>query len=232
VRISNAHNVFHHDADPKKLIKLRGAVIHDISFLRGNYPNFDKIVGTELSPADSARMRKRYSGLLNYGVFSLSPKRKVANELIWKWTEATGKYVGCQFWSLKAKELFDREVEKRGGWKVAGDLETELGKKRDLSGKTRPDNSRLTHEHVYPIDDMKRWLRRVNPHRKGIKDHFKRQCISCVVLESEHKLLPTKGDDTNPWLRYMSLGIYLAPNPAWSATQRALIVEAGLLKSV
>jgi hypothetical protein len=229
VRIPDAHSVFHHDADPDKLNDLRAAVIDDISFLHGKYANFDEIGGTDLSPDELVRMSERYRPLLYYGTFSLPPKRPVANELIWKWTEATGKYVGCQFWSLKAKELFDHEVVNCGGWPITASVARLLGRK--LSKKARPRALRLTHEHVYPIKDMKRWLRdHVNPHRKEIQNHFERQCIGCVVLESEHPR--AERNDENPWLRYKSVGINLAPNPAWSDTQRALIVEAGLLKSV
>jgi hypothetical protein len=226
MQISDARSVFDHDADPDKLNELRTAVIDDISLLHGKYANFDKIGAADLSPDDSARMRERYRRLLYYGAFSLPGKRAVVNELIWKWTEATGKYVGCEFWSLKAKELFDREVANYGGWPITARVAKIL--ERELSKKARPRDSRLTHEHVYPIKDMKRWLRdQVNPNRKEILIHFARQCIGCVVLESEHDR--TGGNDENPWIRYKGAGITLAPNPALSDIQRASIVEAGLL---
>jgi hypothetical protein len=225
-------SVFHHDADPGKLDELRAAVIDDISFLLGK-SNFGKIRATDLNPDDLARMRERYSRVLHYGSFNPG-KRTITNELIWKWTEATGKYVGCQFWSLKAKELFDLEVVKRGGWpitaRVANSLGKELGEKaNDINKKTN--DLKLTHEHVYPIKDMKRWLRdQKNLTREEIQIHFERQCIGCVVLESEHDR--TGGNGENPWLRYKRAGITLALNPDWSDTQRTLIIEAGLLKSV
>jgi hypothetical protein len=225
LRVGNIRSVFDHDADQDRVNTLRDAVIDDFVSLHGKYPNFGKVTATDLNPDDYVQMRERYRGL-HFGVFSLPGKRHVANELIWKWTEATGKYVGCQFWSLKAKELFDLEVKDSGGWPVTAKLAKSLGKK--LSMKSRPKDSRLTHEHVYPIKDMKRWLRdQANPHREEIRNHFERQCIGCVLLESEHDR--SVGNDENPWFRYKHAGIYLALNPAWPDTQRTLILEAGLL---
>ena len=228
MRILDAHSVFHHNADPNKLDELRAGVIDDISFLHSRYPDVGKISATDLSSDDLMRLSERYRRLLHYGHFSLSGKRKVANELIWKWTEASGKYVGCQFWSLKAKKLFDLEVADCGGWPITMKAARHLESK--LSKKSRPKDSRLTHEHVYPIEDMKSWLRNQGKlNRDEIRNHFERQCVGCVVLESEHDR--KHGDDQNPWLRYNIAGITLAQNSAWLDAQRVLIDEVGLIES-
>lgn len=229
MQVLDVQSVFHNNADPAKLNELRTAVIDDVSFLNDKYANFGKIGATDLSPDDLARMRERYRRLLHYGAFSLPGKRAVANELIWKWTESTGKYLGCQFWSFKAKELFDLEVANCGGWPITLQMARSLELK--LSKKSRPKNSRLTHEHVYPIKDMKRWLSgQAKPNREEIRNHFERQCVGCVILETEHDR--TRGDDENPWLRYKNAGITLALNSAWPDTQHVLIGEAGLLKKL
>lgn len=106
MQIGNISSVFDHDADPDRVNTLREAVINDLFSLQSKYPDFCKVTAAGLSHDDYAQMREKYRDL-HHGVFSLPGKRAVANELIWKWTEATGKYVGCQFWSLEAKELFD-----------------------------------------------------------------------------------------------------------------------------
>jgi hypothetical protein len=205
---------------------LRSAIIEDIISLRHKYPNFGKLNADSLSPDDYARMKRTYKPLLHYGSFGLPAKRPVANELIWKWTEASGKYVGCQFWSMKAKKLFDLEVAACGGWPITGRAAKDIQTK--LSKKTRPKDSRLTHEHVYPIKDMKLWLEEQGkPDRESIRGHFSRQCVSCVILESEHNFGPA--DHENPWRRYAESGIKLSPNKDWSKDQRNLIEQAGLL---
>ena len=222
MRVANVHNVFHHDADPGKLKELREAVVADVYILLRKPVVFGKINASGLSADELAQMRERYRRLLHYGAFALPGERAIANELIWKWTEATGKYVGCQFWSLKAKEVFDLEAAKCDRTTMIGTLE------RELSKKGRPKNVRLTHEHVYPIKDMKEWLQAQKElDQDGVRIHFERQCVGCVVLESEHER--TSGDHTNPWLRYKKAGITLALNPAWPDVQRTLIEEAALL---
>jgi hypothetical protein len=163
-------------------------------------------------------MREKYRRILHYGVFSLPGKRAVANEVIWKWTEATGKYVGCQFWSIGAKSVFDQEVRSAGGWPITVRLARTL--ERKLSTKSRPNAIKLTHEHVYPIKDIKLLLASKNsPTREEIRELLERQCMSCVLLESEHDR--SAGHDPNPWLRYTNAGnIRLADNPAWPDSQR------------
>ena len=215
--IENASNVFHHAADSAKLIKLRDAVIDDVYLLLKKPVVLRTFHASDLLPDEWSQMRDKYRGLLHYGRLN---KRALANELIWKWTEATGKYLGCQFWSLRAKELFDLEVAKGGDPKEAVFM---------LSKGKRAKEAKLTHEHVYPIKDMTRWLQdRRELDQKEIRTHFEHLCIGCVVLEVEHDR--TSGDHTNPWLRYKRAGIALAPNPAWPRVQRALIEEAGLIR--
>ncbi len=224
MRVANFQNVFQHDADQGKLKELREAVVADVYTLLRKPVVFDKLNASSLSAYELAQMRERYRRLLHYGAFTLPAERAIANELIWKWTEATGKYVGCQFWSLKAKEVFDLEVAKCDRTTLIGTLG------RELSNRGRPKNVRLTHEHVYPIKDMKQWLQAQKElDQEGVRIHFERQCVGCVVLESEHDR--TSGDHTNPWLRYKAAGITLALNPAWPDVQRVLIEEAGLLRT-
>ncbi len=172
-------------------------------------------------------MRLRYEALLNYGGFS--DRRSILRELVWKWTEATGKYTGCQFWSLKAKELFDAEVEEEGGWPITPRVASCLGD--DLSKRSRQKHLKLTHEHVYPIADMIKWLgtkRALTP--EEVRKHLDCHGVGCVVLEAEHREIKGRGTDGNPWHRYRTAGIFLAENPAWPESQRVLINAAGLIQ--
>ena len=224
------NSVFDHHAGPNRVSTLREAVTDDFVSLQGKYANVCRLTATNLSPEDYSQMRERYSRLDCR--FNLPSRRFVANELIWKLTEATGKYVGCQFWSVAAKELFDLQAKVSGGWPITAKLGKSIGKK--LSMKCRSDESKLTHEHVYPIKDMKRWLSHPGDRdREEIRNYFERQCVSCVLLESEHKLIAgTAGTDENPWLRYKQADIYLSPNPVWSPTQLTLILEATVLRNL
>lgn len=221
-------SVFQHRARPDDVEKLRSEIVHDMHYIRNAFPDFDQITVVDIDPNFYKALKDKYTPLLHYGSFHLPERRHLANELIWKWTEATGKYVGCQFWSENAKALFDSEVQSTNGWPITERLAKTIEKRlsaKSTDGKSRPSNARLTHEHVYPIKDMKTLLRsKDQPSLNDIRDLFDRQCQSCVVLESEHDRL--RGDDANPWVRYASAGIVLADNPSWPHSQRQAIVEA------
>jgi hypothetical protein len=225
-------NVFDHDAEPDIVQELRSAVADDLHWLRNSYSEFGKVTAADLDPLVLRRFREKYRTLLHFGVFSLPAKRALANELIWKWTEATGKYTGCQFWSARAKFLFDREVQSAGGWPITGRLAKTLEQKlsaKSANGKPKRSDAKLTHEHVYPIKDVKLLLGGKDGETpEGIRNLLDLLCVSCVVLESEHDRL--SGHDLNPWLRYKDAGIHLVENPAWPDRQRSLILQAGLLE--
>lgn len=219
--VSNHHNVFHHEAASGNIEELRDTVVDDIHSLLRKPVSFAKIGASDLTSDEVARMGRRYRRLLHHGCFH--ENRGFANELIWKWTEATGKYLGCQFWSLNAKQLFDVEAAKCGELRTLASVEAELCRRH------RPKDAKLTHEHVYPIKDMTLWLQdHKEADRYELRNYLDRLCIGCVVLESEHDRKP--GTLPNPWLRYSEAGIRLAPNPAWPSAQTLLIEEARLLR--
>ncbi len=111
----------------------------------------------------------------------------IADILAWKWSEATGKLIGCPFWSVAAKDLFDREKSKRpvpwleDAWRLA----KRLNAKR-LYGQPRDRTERLVHEHVFP---KKFFCKHLLELQKGICDIdklrgiFSRLAVACVVLE-------------------------------------------------
>jgi hypothetical protein len=221
-------DVFDHTAQSEVVEKLRSVVIHDIHWMCNTYRDVERVTVAELDPDVYKALKEKYRQLLHFGNFGLPKPRTLANELIWKWTEATGKYVGCQFWSANAKKLFDREVESVGGWPITEKLARAIEKRlsaKSIDGKARPSNGKLTHEHVYPIKDLKKFLRANDQlSLNDIRELFDRQCVSCIVLESEHDRL--RGDDLNPWVRYAKAEIMLADNPTWAETQRKAIADA------
>jgi hypothetical protein len=82
-------SVFDHDAEPHIVEALRSAVVQDICWLVNSYPNFDKVTVADLEAEVYQQLRKKYPPLLHFGCFGLPVGRYLANELIWKWTEAT-----------------------------------------------------------------------------------------------------------------------------------------------
>jgi hypothetical protein len=148
--------------------------------------------------------------------------------LAWKWSETTGKFIGCPFWSLSAKTVFDHEIallhdpSLEDAWKLS----------QSLGQKIRKIDQQLTHEHVFPKRFFCEILRNYQP--TGIQDInalralFSRLAIGCVVLESEHPPHAPNAwaNRDNPWRRYQ--GITLVENPAWPEEHKLLIARAGL----
>jgi hypothetical protein len=226
-------DVFHHSVQPEAAEKLRAIVVNDIRWMYDTFPDIRKVSRAALGPDVYITLKEKYDPLLHFGNFNLTTSRTLAYELIWKWTEATGKYVGCPFWSENAKALFDTEVLSAGGWPIQPALAKKIAKRLSEKGANEEKSvpkAKLTHEHVYPIKDMKRRLYSYAERSiEEIRGLFDRYCVGCVVLESEHNQLSVEGDDTNHWVRYAEAGIKLAPNPAWPDSQRRMIVAAGLL---
>lgn len=151
-----------------------------------------------------------FRAILYYGSFSPHKKRTIADELTWKWSETTGKFIGCPFWSLDAKSMFDREMDKlsnpylQDAWKLAD----------CLSVSSRNHNQQLTHEHVFPRQWFCKILSSENINdRNELESLFSRLAVGCVVLESEHRRMPNTNNRNNPWKRYQGI-ITLAKNPA------------------
>jgi hypothetical protein len=223
--------VFQHYA--REAGELRAAILDVLNraMNRTDEDKYPKLQDTKSTIIDGyfAKIRSRLLPLLYYGSFNLTKTRTLGYELTWKWTEATGKFVGCSYWSVQAKALFDREMRSRhatltDAWRLSKDLQ---------SGKGRHG---INHEHVFPIFNVRQILG--NPSRfpkstcdiPALKRFFERQVVGCVVLEGEHREVDgLPGTDDNPWLRYRHSSIKLVPNPAWSDLHARLIAGAGLL---
>jgi hypothetical protein len=172
---------------------------------------------------------------LYYHDFNLKKDKPecIADVLGWKYSEHSGYMIGCQFWSRRAKERFDQEIERQfhgqatlqDAWNLA-DCLAKIGFRKE----------QLNHEHVFPRKDFTGILKnRVSAPSDSrdfvaIQDLFHRLAVACVVLKGEHDQLPSKSDDQNPWRRYGTIPIMIADNPRWPADHRRMIAEAGLLK--
>jgi hypothetical protein len=181
------------------------------------------------SCASQSFSTKEFPGsLLYYGKYTQYLRiEKCLDELIWKRSELTGKYIGCPYWSIKARAFFDSELkisypDRPVSLEEASNLAIKLSKKNlgDL---------RLEHEHVFP----KKYL---IPHllglgssvqRKEVDKEIERLAIACVVLHSEHPN-HNSADADNPWLRYAKAEIALVNNSDWTSPHDRLIVKSGL----
>ncbi len=215
------HSVFDHTANPATVDALRLAIVEEVYRFRQSHLAFGTITANQLGTGEFGRLKEKFDPLLHFGTFNLPKKRDLAQELIWKATEATGKYTGCQFWSVRAKALFDQKADWPIGLKTAKALE------ETLRLRTREKSDRLTHEHVYPIKDLKLQLCKIEPTLERISQVFETHCLACVVLEEEHDR--EAGTYENPWTRYKRAGIKIANNPTWTARQRELLEQAGVL---
>jgi hypothetical protein len=152
---------------------------------------------------------------------------RTLGDLIWKHSELTGKYVGCQYWSVEAKRLFEKEMLTGIGEPTLDDA----WKMQEVLKMKARGEMRLEHEHVFPRKCLRAKLLRERgahlslPNIEKVMNEF---AMGCVVLKKEHP--PHKecnADCDNPWRRYK--GIMLADNKGWDSFQRELIERAGLL---
>jgi hypothetical protein len=175
-----------------------------------------------------ARIPKLLSG--SYPERAGKSVRTSLDALLWKYTELTGKYCGCQYWSAKAKSLFDQELREKycdsPSMKDACLLANCLCKKGLL------DDKRFEHEHVFPKKALIKLLRGLpesSISSDKIGELLDRLAVACVVLGSEHRSVNSVEENSdNPWLRYKG-EIRLVPNLDWTSSQRVLIERAGLV---
>jgi hypothetical protein len=216
-------DVFHHVAQHTE--QLRTAIVGDI----GRYVVEDGSLASSrrpfrtdllLEPELYMQLKPTYTALLYHGSLN---RRELADELIWKWTEATGKYVGCPYWSVRAKSLFD-EVAATFKEKLSLTEAVKLADRLSAKGL----ESRIIHEHVYPRGDLRKLLRRPGA---NVRDLLERLGVSCVVLGSEDRAIARGGIkcEENPWKRYTATEVKLVDNPEWPKEQRDMITDAGLL---
>jgi hypothetical protein len=220
-------NIFQHDADSQKSRRLLMAIydcVYRCVTLRvpieeGEFPS-------DLLYCKSYNLRG-----------NRNDPRNTLDELIWKRSEITGKFIGCPFWSVAAKALFEKERTKSMSGQSASLFDAEriaesLNKVKGTEGLERPHSARLMHEHVFPRDHLIRELQNLgtSAKREPLEKLIERLAVGCVILKSEDSLLRQRdGDPKNPWQRYRTGKITLVDNPAWPAEHRKMIFDADLV---
>jgi len=228
-------NVFQHFAEDTS-VRLKSTVLqvihHSIHRTEEGYPRMRDTIQT-IDPGRLGELRDSISPYLYYGSFNLTKTRTLSHELAWKWTEATGKFIGCQFWSVKAGAFFVGEMKKR--YRKTGRFNQAWNLAKELSS-TKYGSYALNHEHVFPIAKLREILLTPSPYREftnslaALEKFFDRAIVGCVLLKQEHEEIHSKpGNWDNCWLRYKGSSIKLVPNPGWSRAQQQSIKKANLL---
>jgi hypothetical protein len=234
-RTTDFRDVFQHFADEVALIRLKSTLL-DVIFRSVNsieigYPHVED-TKESMDPRMYKRLNESIRPNLYDKSFSLN-NRTLGYEVVWKWTEATGKFIGCQFWSVQAKDFFTEELKSKYGTKPTFDKAWRCA--RELNSNDYGLQA-INHEHVFPIKKLRQIL--LNPSsfteftstEPNLEKFFARSIVGCIVLKREHqKIHSCLGNSDNPWLRYTGSSIKLVPNPNWSPVHRQLISDAGLL---
>ncbi len=218
-------DVFDHDVDAAWLERIRTQII-----ALANLCLTEATVDIESNAGVlGSAYRRQFTDNLYYDSLRLRP---ISDELVWKWSEATGKYIGCPYWSAGAKALFDYELVRRQRSR------TEIVRKiqaweltETLQSPQQSPEKQIIHEHVFPTASLRAILRYRGPGTRGVDELrclFSHLAVGCVVTEEERRVLGDVGDLENPWRRYVRAGITLAHNPLWPEKHKGLIESAGL----
>jgi hypothetical protein len=116
---------------------------------------------------------------------------ELCSTLLWKHSEAHGKYNGCRYWSLAARES--------------------VGRHGVQTSRIKFGNDALRHEHVFPrkqlIGDLFKIEHPTPPDVRAILDRLN---IGVVVTVEEDMRLAAKGCLPDPWQRYRDANVQLA----------------------
>jgi hypothetical protein len=235
-RTTDFNNVFQHFADDtvgQLKTTILATIWRSINREDDDYPRMEDTLQT-VSPRHFKDLRGSICPNLYYGSFNLTKTRTLSHEIVWKWTEASGKFVGCQFWSINAKKLFDEELRRRFGNTPTFDRAWNLA--IDLSSTTRYGRQALNHEHVLPIATIRKVLLKPTLYAQfanseaRLKEFFERAVVGCIMLKEEHDAIHSRPENwDNSWLRYKGSSIKLMWNPNWSDVHQQMIKEANLL---
>jgi hypothetical protein len=115
--------------------------------------------------------------------------RELCSLLLWKYSEAAGKYRGCRYWSVGALA----SKQKHG---------------RLVTSKLRYGEDALRHEHLFPRQQQIAALFEIEePTAEEVRARLDQLNIGVVVTEGEHRRLEKHGEETDPWNRYRKAGL-------------------------
>jgi hypothetical protein len=119
--------------------------------------------------------------------------RELCSLLLWKYSEASGKYQGCRYWSV-------------------GALASKKKHGRIVTSKLKYEGEALRHEHLYPrASQIAELFALSNPSVEVVQGRLQELNIGVVVTEAEHRLLPKEGNAAKPWTRYELAGVRCEP---------------------
>jgi hypothetical protein len=153
-------------------------------------------------------------------------RREPIGQVSWKWSELSGKYSGCAWWSTEAKRVVV-ELDARWPGRPLKRVCERVSKGYFLES--------IQHESVFPRDE---WVARLQalvgtdavPSLPELEAQLDQLCIGCVVTRTQHdEAAGRPGTPDNPWLRFQPTSICLVPNPAWTEPHVSWIRAAGLL---
>ena len=118
--------------------------------------------------------------------------RELCRALLSKHSEAYGKLLGCEKWSVAAVESFKRH--------------------KDVVTSVREDRTdALRHEHVFPRKQLIELLFELElPKLKTVEMKLEKLNLGAVVTHKEHGQLPSGGNEVDPWQRYKEGKVQLA----------------------
>ena len=115
--------------------------------------------------------------------------RELISTLLWKHSEAEGKYVGCRYWSVNA-------------------LRSHQNHGRVVTNASQFPTDALRHEHLVPRHQLTNLLLDLEgPTDDRVRGVLEQLNIGVVVTVAEHALLANTGDAADPWRRYRTAGV-------------------------
>jgi len=154
-------------------------------------------------------------------------RREPIGQVSWKWSELSGKYVGCPFWSTEALRVVVG-LDERWPGRTPKRVCERVSKGYFLES--------IQHESVFPRLE---WVARLHslvgteavPSEAELEALLDRFSVGCVLTRAQVDELATRASNAdNPWLRLQGTSIRLLPNSSWTPSQQASIRDAGLLE--
>jgi len=109
--------------------------------------------------------------------------------LLWKYTEAHGKYIGCKYWSagaLKSLQIYNNKIV--------------------TSNRVDPVYA-LRQEHIYPKNESIQRLLNLETPTIGLVNEILKLNIGVVVTVEENSRLSKHGNLNDPWQRYRDANV-------------------------
>ena len=115
--------------------------------------------------------------------------KELVDTLLWKHTEAHGKYIGCKYWSNGALESLKKHNNKV------------------VTNKKIDPTHALRHEHIFPKNESIKLLLNIDTPTPEKVNEILKQNIGVVVTVEEDSRLSKNGNFDDPWQRYRDANI-------------------------